>query len=63
MTPEQLRDAARQSNSVLRDLGPDIQWVHRYVTGDKHCVYHAPTEALSAPTRRNRASRPARSRR
>ncbi len=47
MTPEQLRDAARQSNSVLRDLGPDIQWVHSYVTGDKlYCVYHAPSEAL-----------------
>jgi hypothetical protein len=47
MTPEQLRDAARKSNSVLRDLGPDIQWVHSYVAGDKiYCVYNAPSEAL-----------------
>ena len=27
MTPEQLRAAAQKSNAVLRDLGPDIQWV------------------------------------
>jgi hypothetical protein len=47
MTPEQLRDAAKKSNSVLRDLGPDIQWVQSYVAGDKiYCVYNAPSEAL-----------------
>jgi len=47
MTPAQLRDAAQKSNSVLRDLGPDIQWVHSYVAGDKiYCVYNAPSEAL-----------------
>ncbi len=47
MTPEQLRDAARKSNGVLRALGPDIQWVHSYVAGDKiYCVYNAPSEAL-----------------
>ena len=33
---------AGQSNKVLRDLGPDIQWVHSYVTDDKiTCVYLA----------------------
>ena len=33
---------ATQSNKVLRDLGPDIQWVHSYVTDDKiTCVYLA----------------------
>jgi len=47
MTPAQLRDAAQKSNGVLRALGPDIQWVHSYVAGDKiYCVYNAPSEAL-----------------
>ena len=47
MTPEQLRDAARTSNKVLHEMGPDIQWVQSYVAGDKiYCVYNAPSEAL-----------------
>lgn len=47
MTPAQLRDAAAKSNGVLRDLGPDIQWVQSYVAGDKiYCVYNAPSEAI-----------------
>jgi hypothetical protein len=47
MTAEQLRQAAIKSNKVLHDLGPDIQWVHSYVAGDKiYCVYNAPSEAL-----------------
>jgi hypothetical protein len=47
MTAAQLREASQRSNSVLRDLGPDIQWVHSYVAGDKiYCVYNAPSEAL-----------------
>ena len=47
MTPEQLRDAARTSNKVLHDMGPDIQWVQSFVAGDKiYCVYNAPDEAL-----------------
>ena len=47
MTSVQLRDAAQKSNGVLRVLGPDIQWVHSYVAGDKiYCVYNAPSEAL-----------------
>jgi hypothetical protein len=33
---------ATQSNKVLRTLGPDIQWVHSYVTDDKiTCIYLA----------------------
>jgi hypothetical protein len=32
---------------VLRDLGPDIQWVHSYVTDDKiYCIYRAPNEQM-----------------
>lgn len=47
MTAEQLRDAARQSNKVLHEMGPDIQWVQSYVAGDKiYCVYNAPNEAM-----------------
>lgn len=47
MSATQLREASQKSNSVLRMLGPDIQWVHSYVAGDKiYCVYNAPSEAL-----------------
>ncbi|MBV8799739.1 MAG: DUF4242 domain-containing protein [Alphaproteobacteria bacterium] len=44
---EQLRGAAAQSNKVLRELGPDIQWVESYVAADKtFCVYLAKDEDL-----------------
>jgi hypothetical protein len=44
---DDLRGASQQSRSVLRDLGPEVQWVHSYVTDDKiYCVYRAPTEDL-----------------
>jgi hypothetical protein len=47
MTPEQLRDAARKSNAVLKAQGTDIQWVRSYVADDKiYCVYNAASEAL-----------------
>jgi hypothetical protein len=42
-----LATIARQSNQVLRNLGPDIQWVLSYVTDDKiTCVYVAASEEL-----------------
>ena len=44
---EQLRGAAAKSNEVLRQLGPDIQWVESYVAADKtFCVYLAKDEAI-----------------
>jgi Protein of unknown function (DUF4242) len=44
---EEFRAGAAKSNAVLRDLGPDIQWIHSYVAGDKvYCVYQATSEAL-----------------
>jgi hypothetical protein len=44
---EELGSAAAASNAALRELGPDIQWVHSYVTGDKtFCVYLAKDEAI-----------------
>lgn len=45
--PDALKGASQTSCSVLRDLGPDIQWVQSYVTDDKiYCIYRAPDEAM-----------------
>jgi hypothetical protein len=42
-----LKAASQTSCSVLRDLGPQIQWVHSYVTDNKiYCVYRAPNEEM-----------------
>ena len=47
MTPEQLKAVSQTSCGVLRQLGPEIQWVHSYVTDDKiYCVYIAPNEEM-----------------
>jgi hypothetical protein len=47
LTDDQLREVSRKSVSILKELGPEIQWLHSYVTGDKlYCVYLAPDEAL-----------------
>jgi len=47
LTPEQLQAISQKSCSVLRNLGPEIQWVHSYVTQDKvYCIYNAPSEKL-----------------
>ena len=43
----ELKAISQKSCSVLNQLGPQIQWVHSYVTGDKiYCVYNAPNEAM-----------------
>ncbi|HEX3423615.1 MAG TPA: DUF4242 domain-containing protein [Sphingomicrobium sp.] len=42
-----LKSASQTSCSVLRDLGPQIQWVQSYVTDNKiYCVYRAPNEDM-----------------
>jgi len=42
----ELHAISQKSCSVLRELGPQINWVHSYVTDDKiYCVYIAPDEA------------------
>jgi hypothetical protein len=47
MTPDQLREAAAKSNEVLSQLGPDIEWLHSYIAGDKlYCVYNARSASL-----------------
>jgi len=41
----QIRDMSLRSLQTLKDMGPQIQWVHSYVTEDKvYCVYLAPDE-------------------
>ena len=46
-SPAQLQAISQKSCGVLRNLGPEIQWVHSYVTGDKiYCIYIAPNEEL-----------------
>jgi Protein of unknown function (DUF4242) len=36
-----------KSLEVLRELGPDIQWIQSFVTDDKiYCIYYAPDDAL-----------------
>lgn len=45
--PTELQGASQTSCSVLHDLGPEIQWVHSYVTDDKiYCIYRAPNEQM-----------------
>ena len=47
MTDEELRAATLKSFEVLKKLGPEIKWIHSYVTDDKiYCIYYAPSEAL-----------------
>jgi hypothetical protein len=42
-----LAATAGHSNAVLRDLGPDVQWVHSHVVDDKiFCLYHATGEDI-----------------
>ncbi len=41
----QIREVSLRSLEALRDIGPQIQWLHSYVTEDKvYCVYLAPDE-------------------
>ena len=47
LTAEQWQVSAADSNRVIRMLGPDIRWLHSYVTTDKiYCVYVAPDEEI-----------------
>lgn len=45
LTEEQIREVSLRSLQSLKDIGPQIQWLHSYVTEDKvYCVYLAPDE-------------------
>ena len=45
LSDAELREISRKSVGILASMGPQIQWLHSYVTGDKvYCVYLAPDE-------------------
>ncbi len=47
LTGDQLKAVSQTSCSVLRKLGPEIEWIESFVTGDKiYCIYRAPSEQL-----------------
>jgi len=48
LTEEQIREVSLRSLETLNEMGPQIQWLHSYVTEDKvYCVYIAPDEQHS----------------
>ena len=47
LTQDQLKSISQTSCSVLKEMGPKIQWIHSYVTGNKiYCIYKAENEEL-----------------
>jgi hypothetical protein len=47
LSAQELQAISQKSCGVLRGMGPQIQWVESYVTGDKvYCVYIAPDEEM-----------------
>ena len=47
LSPQELKGISQKSCGVLSKMGPQIQWFHSYVTGDKiYCVYIAPNEHM-----------------
>jgi hypothetical protein len=47
LNAEQLQGISQKSCSVLTELGPDIEWLHSYVTGNKiFCIYKAENEQI-----------------
>ena len=45
LNTQELNAISQKSCGVLRNMGPEIQWVHSYVTQDKiYCIYIAPDE-------------------
>ncbi len=46
-TPKELKTISQKSNSALKELGPDIQWQHSYIVGNKtYCVFKAKDKSL-----------------
>ena len=46
-TPGELKAISQKSCGVIQELGPQIEWIHSYVTGDKiYCIYKAANEDL-----------------
>lgn len=49
LSAEELQSISQKSCDVLQEMGPRIQWLQSYVTGDKlYCVYIAPNDEMIA---------------
>lgn len=47
LSSAELQGISQKSCGVLNEMGPQIQWVHSYVTQDQiHCIYRAPNEEM-----------------
>lgn len=47
LLPQEIKAVSQKSCSVLNRMGPQIQWVQSYVTGDRvYCIYIAPNEKM-----------------
>ena len=47
MSEAEIREASLKSLEALKQLGPEIRWVHSFVTDDKiYCIYYAPDEEM-----------------
>ena len=47
LTPDELKNISKISCGVLKQMGPQIEWLHSYVTGNKiYCVYRAESAEL-----------------
>lgn len=47
LTAEQLKGISQTSCGVIKQLAPEIEWLHSYVTGNKvYCVYKATSEEV-----------------
>ena len=47
LTATELKSISQTSCTVLKEMGPNIQWIHSYVTGNKiYCIYKAENEEL-----------------
>jgi hypothetical protein len=47
LSAEELKAISQKSCQVIEEMGPQIQWIHSYITGDKiYCVYIAPNEEM-----------------
>ena len=57
LSEAQIREISLQSLQTLNEMGPQIQWLHSYVTEDKvYCVYLAPDEQSIRSTLGDRVS-------
>jgi hypothetical protein len=47
LSEAQIREASQASLVALKQLGPEIRWIHSFVTDDKiYCIYYAPDESM-----------------